>query len=107
MLPTYREADNISKLIDDIEDLKLNASILVIDDSSPDETAEIVREKQSKYDNILLCIRPGKSGLGTAITDGFKVSVSKQTPKYIVTMDRRLLPQPPSYPTAPITHVQG
>ena len=54
ILPTYREAENISKLIDDIEDLKLNASILVIDDSSPDATAEIVQEKQSKYNNILL-----------------------------------------------------
>ena len=39
ILPTYREEDNISKLIDAIEDLKLDASILVIDDSSPDRTA--------------------------------------------------------------------
>ena len=45
ILPTYREADNISKLIEDIENLKLNDSILVIDDSSPDETAKIVQEK--------------------------------------------------------------
>ena len=51
ILPTYREADNISNLIEDIEDLKLNASILVIDDSSPDETAKIVQEKQNKYSN--------------------------------------------------------
>ena len=41
ILPTYGEADNISKLIDDIENLKLDASILVIDDSSPDGTAQI------------------------------------------------------------------
>jgi dolichol-phosphate mannosyltransferase len=88
ILPTYREADNISKLIDDIEDLKLNSSILVIDDSSPDKTAEIVQEKQTKYPNILLCIRPKKSGLGTAITDGFKIFLSLgHPPKYVVTMD--------------------
>jgi len=88
ILPTYREAENISKLIEAIEDLKLNASILVIDDSSPDKTAEIVQEKQNKYNNVLLCIRPKKSGLGTAITDGFKFFLSlKQMPKYIVTMD--------------------
>ncbi len=88
ILPTYREADNISKLIEDIEDLKLNASILVIDDSSPDETAKIVQEKQNKYNNVLLCVRPKKSGLGTAITVGFKFFLSsKQTPKYIITMD--------------------
>jgi dolichol-phosphate mannosyltransferase len=88
ILPTYREEDNIYKLIDAVEDLKLDASILVIDDSSPDRTAGIVKEKQTKYKNILLCVRPRKSGLGTAITDGFKYFLSlKQPPKYIITMD--------------------
>jgi dolichol-phosphate mannosyltransferase len=99
ILPTYREADNISKLIEDIEDLKLNASILVIDDSSPDETAKIVQEKQNKYSNILLYIRPKKSGLGTAITDGFKYFLSsKQIPKYIVTMDADYSHNPKAIP---------
>ncbi len=88
ILPTYREEDNISKLIDAIEDLKLDASILVIDDSSPDKTAEIVQEKQNKYKNLLLCSRPKKSGLGTAITDGFKYFLSlRHPPKYVITMD--------------------
>ncbi|MGA2681767.1 MAG: polyprenol monophosphomannose synthase [Candidatus Bathyarchaeia archaeon] len=88
ILPTFREAENISKLIDDIESLKLKSTILVIDDSSPDKTAEIVQEKQCKYSNILLCLRPKKSGLGTAITDGFKFFLnSKSSPKYIFTMD--------------------
>lgn len=88
ILPTYDEADNIGRLIDDIENLNLNAKILVIDDSSPDGTAEIVQQKQSKYNNIMLCLRPEKSGLGTAITDGFKIFLKNtQTPKYIVTMD--------------------
>ena len=99
ILPTYREADNISNLIEDIEDLKLNASILVIDDSSPDETAKIVQEKQNKYNNILLYIRPKKSGLGTAITDGFKYFLSsKQIPKYIVTMDADYSHNPKAIP---------
>ena len=88
ILPTYGEADNIGRLIDDIEDLNLNAKILVIDDSSPDGTAEIVRQKQGKYSNILLCLRPEKSGLGTAITDGFKIFLeNNHAPKYIITMD--------------------
>ena len=88
ILPTYGEADNISKLIADIEDLKLNASILVIDDSSPDGTAKIVQEEQCKYPNITLYVRPQKKGLGTAITDGFKIFLSAQNPpKYIFTMD--------------------
>ena len=88
ILPTYGEAENISKLIDDIENLKLNASILVIDDSSPDGTAKIVVEKQTQYPNIALYNRMKKTGLGTAITDGFKIFLSaKQPPKYVFTMD--------------------
>jgi len=88
ILPTYGEAENISKLIDDIENLKLDASILVVDDSSPDGTAEIVQKKQTQYLNIMLYIRNKKTGLGTAITDGFKIFLSaKQPPKYVFTMD--------------------
>ncbi len=88
ILPTYGEADNIAHLIEDIEQLGLNASILVIDDSSPDGTADIVVEQQKKYPNVLLYNRPKKSGLGTAITDGFKIFLSaKNPPKYIFTMD--------------------
>ena len=88
ILPTYCEAQNIEKLIHEIEGLNLNSSILVIDDSSPDGTAEIVRKIQKIYDNILLFVRPKKYGLGTAITDGFKILLSlKNPPKYIITMD--------------------
>jgi dolichol-phosphate mannosyltransferase len=99
ILPTYKEADNISKLIEDIENLNLNASILVIDDSSPDGTAKIVQEKQCKYPNIRLHVRPKKSGLGTAITDGFKIFLaSTPAPKYIVTMDTDYSHNPNSIP---------
>lgn len=88
ILPTYGEADNIGRLIEDIENLHLNAHLLVIDDSSPDQTGEIVQQKQSKYPNITLHTRPKKSGLGTAITDGFKIFLAaKEPPKYVFTMD--------------------
>jgi dolichol-phosphate mannosyltransferase len=88
MLPTYGEEDNIGRIIDDIETLQLNPAILVIDDSSPDKTADIVKQKQTQYPNITLLIRPQKSGLGTAITDGFKIFLAAQhQPKYVITMD--------------------
>ncbi len=88
ILPTYREAENIAKLIEEIENLPLTTSILDIDDSSPDTTAEKVRNLQEKYGNILLCIRPRKSGLGTAITDAFKIFLSsKNPPKFVIAMD--------------------
>ncbi len=88
ILPTYCEAQNIEKLITEIESLPLNKSILVIDDYSPDGTAQIVEKLQKKYRNLLLFVRPQKSGLGTAITDGFKIFLSlRNVPEYVVTMD--------------------
>jgi dolichol-phosphate mannosyltransferase len=99
ILPTYGEADNISKLIEDIENLSLDASILVIDDSSPDGTSEIVKEKQAKYANVVLFVRPKKTGLGTAITDGFKIFLSAQNPpKYVFTMDADFSHNPQDIP---------
>jgi len=88
LLPTYCEAENIESLIKKLQQLKLNLTITVIDDSSPDGTASIVKKLQNEYDNILLLVRPLKLGLGTAITDGFRLLLSqKNKPKYIVTMD--------------------
>jgi dolichol-phosphate mannosyltransferase len=88
ILPTYCEAANIERLITEIEGLNLQLSILLLDDSSPDGTADIARALQRKYHNILLFTRPRKTGLGTAITDGFKVFLSLENPpEYIVTMD--------------------
>ena len=99
ILPTYGEAQNISRLIDAIENLKINSTILVIDDSSPDGTAEIVRQKQKQYNNVQLIVRPSKSGLGTAITDGFRSFLSANyQPKYVVTMDADFSHKPQELP---------
>ena len=99
ILPTYCEAANIKKLINKIENLNMRISILVIDDSSPDGTANVVRELQAKYKNVLLLVRPKKSGLGTAITDGFKIFLSlANPPEYIVTMDADFSHNPEEVP---------
>ena len=88
VLPTYCEAENIESLIKELQKLKLNLMITVIDDSSPDGTAEIVKKLQEKYDNIVLSIRPKKLGLGTAIITAFQSVLSlKNQPDYIITMD--------------------
>jgi dolichol-phosphate mannosyltransferase len=88
LLATYNEAPNIERLVVEIENLPVNSQILVIDDSSPDGTAQIVRSLQQRYPNILLLVRPGKFGLGTAITDGFKAFLSlKNPPKRVIAMD--------------------
>jgi dolichol-phosphate mannosyltransferase len=88
LLPTYCEAENIENLIHTIENLEITSRIIVIDDSSPDGTWEIVKKLQRKYGNIILLRRPSKAGLGTAITHGFHFILSqKLPPKYIITMD--------------------
>ena len=99
LLPTYCEAENIKKIIDEIEKLDLDCIILVIDDSSPDGTAQRVAELQRKYDNIILYERPRKMGLGSAITDGFKFLLSlPHPPKYIITMDADFSHNPKDIP---------
>ena len=88
ILPTYCEAENIADIINAIENLQLNSTILVIDDSSPDETGSIVKKLSENYGNILFMQRPQKRGLGTAITDGFRHLLSlPEPPDYIITMD--------------------
>ncbi len=88
ILPTYREEENIENLIHEIENLPFKTSILVIDDSSPDKTAEKVSDLQNEYSNILLHSRPRKLGLGSAITDGFKIFLGlPHVPKFVITMD--------------------
>jgi dolichol-phosphate mannosyltransferase len=88
ILPTYCEAENIGDIIHAIENLNLNSTILVVDDSSPDETQNIIAKLREKYENILLLKRPHKMGLGTAITDGFRFLLSlPKPPTYIIAMD--------------------
>jgi dolichol-phosphate mannosyltransferase len=88
ILPTYCEAESIKNLIFTIENLKINSTIIVIDDSSPDGTGNIVKRLQMKYSNIILLSRPYKAGLGTAITQSFRFILSQPNPPdHIITMD--------------------
>lgn len=88
ILPTYCEAENVESLIREIQGLKLNVTIVVVDDSSPDGTPDMVNKLSEEYGNIVLISRPEKLGLGTAITDGFRYILSlREKPDYVVTMD--------------------
>jgi len=99
ILPTYNESENIRDLILAIERLNINPLILVIDDSSPDGTQEIVRNLQKDFKNIILIVRPRKMGLGTAIIDGFKTILSlPDKPEYVITMDADFSHNPEDIP---------
>ena len=73
IIPTYNEKENIEAIISAVFGLEQNFHILVVDDSSPDGTGEIVKELQKKYPhNLHLSVRKVKDGLGKAYIHGFK-----------------------------------
>jgi dolichol-phosphate mannosyltransferase len=76
IIPTFNEKHNIDSLIKAIFGLVSNASILIVDDNSPDGTAEIVRQLQTQQANLFLLSRPGKLGLGSAYVAGFKYALA-------------------------------
>lgn len=87
IIPTYNEIENISNIITAVISLPQRFDILIVDDASPDGTANVVREMQQKYNNrISLISREGKLGLGTAYITGFKWAL-KQGYDYIFEMD--------------------
>ncbi|MTI89295.1 MAG: polyprenol monophosphomannose synthase [Balneolaceae bacterium] len=87
VVPTYNEGHNISRLLAHLMGLKEQVDVLVIDDGSPDGTAEKVKKAQDKYDDrIYLIEREGKLGLGTAYVRGFQYALSKKY-LYICEMD--------------------
>ena len=87
IIPMYNEKENAAKIIDAVIALPRDFDILVIDDNSPDGTAEIVKGKQQEYPGrVHLIQREGKLGLGTAYITGFKWSI-EQKYDYIFEMD--------------------
>ena len=70
-IPTYNEKDNIGQIVRAVLAQNLPVEILVIDDNSPDGTAQVVREMQEKYQGLHLLSRAGKEGLGKAYIAGF------------------------------------
>jgi dolichol-phosphate mannosyltransferase len=78
IIPTYNEKENIASIVEAVFSMGKGFHILIIDDSSPDGTADIVRRLQQKYpDYLFLETRTGKLGLGTAYIHGFKWAVEK------------------------------
>ncbi|WP_276132207.1 polyprenol monophosphomannose synthase [Polluticoccus soli] len=87
IIPTYNEKENISKIILKVLSLAGNYHVLIVDDGSPDGTADIVKDLQKKHpEQIHLLQRSGKLGLGTAYITGFKWALSKDY-QYIFEMD--------------------
>ena len=87
IIPTYNEIENIESIIRAVFSQENSFHILVVDDNSPDKTADKVKVLQQEFkDQLFLLERKEKSGLGSAYISGFKWSLEK-TYEYIFEMD--------------------
>ena len=98
IIPTYNEIENIGNIIRKIFSLDELFEILIIDDGSPDGTAQNVKELQSEFSNkLFLEERTGKLGLGTAYIHGFKWALKKDY-EFVFEMDADFSHDPDDLP---------
>lgn len=78
IIPTYNEIENIERIIRNVFSQRSSFDILVVDDSSPDQTAVKVKKLQEEFsEQLFLEVRTEKSGLGTAYIHGFKWALAR------------------------------
>ncbi len=98
IIPTYNEAHNIGRLIDILLSLEIGVDVLIVDDGSPDGTANQVKKKMEQHEErIHLLERSGKLGLGTAYVAGFKYALERDY-IYICEMDADFSHNPEDIP---------
>lgn len=86
IIPTYNEKENVENIIRCVFSLKPAFDILIIEDNSPDGTADIIKELQKEFPQLHMIERKGKLGLGTAYITGFQWALD-QGYQYIFEMD--------------------
>ncbi len=87
IIPTYNEIENVDAIIRAVFELKKDFHVLIVDDNSPDGTADHVSKMQKEFPNqLFLEVRQEKKGLGTAYIHGFKWAIAKKY-DYIFEMD--------------------
>ena len=98
VVPTYNEAQNVERLLPRVLELPCRVSVLIVDDASPDGTAERVRALQERYpDRLFLIERTGKLGLGSAYLTGFRFGLERGY-TYLAEMDADLSHNPDDLP---------
>jgi dolichol-phosphate mannosyltransferase len=98
IIPTYNERENIVKIIDAVFALEMPFHILIVDDGSPDGTAQLVKNHQAYYpDSLHIVERKGKLGLGTAYIAGFRWGIERGY-AYICEMDADFSHSPTDLP---------
>jgi dolichol-phosphate mannosyltransferase len=97
VLPTYNEAENIDRVLHRIRQALPTSSVLVVDDGSPDGTAELAEKTGAEVGNVEVLQRPAKSGLGSAYRYGFTWGLERGWDAF-VEMDADLSHDPDALP---------
>ena len=91
VIPTYNEAENIGTVLESVfastSDSSMDVWVIVVDDNSPDGTADVAESFKEKYGKVIIIRRPQKLGLGSAYKDGFTLALEKLKVEYIAEMD--------------------
>jgi dolichol-phosphate mannosyltransferase len=97
IIPTYNEIANIEKMLQTLDRLHPTLNVLIIDDGSPDGTADVVKRFQQGKKNLFLLQRSGKLGLGTAYIRGFRWALEHNY-QAVITMDCDFSHEPEAIP---------
>jgi len=98
VLPTYNERENIEALVGAVLEQLPEASVLVVDDSSPDGTGELADTLAAREPRVSVLHRPGKEGLGVAYTAGFRWVLDKPDTQAVAQMDSDFSHDPADLP---------
>jgi dolichol-phosphate mannosyltransferase len=98
IVPTYNERENVKTLIPQVLALPGDIEMLIVDDNSPDSTADVVSDMAKKDPRVHLLRRKEKLGLGSAYVEGFKYALSRPEIEYVFEMDADFSHDPASIP---------
>jgi dolichol-phosphate mannosyltransferase len=99
VIPTYNEKENVGPLVDALRRAKAaDVEVLFVDDSSPDGTADRIREAAAHEPWVHLMVRDAKKGIGSAYRDGFRQAIETLDPDVLVEMDADLQHSPEALP---------
>ncbi|MBI2126890.1 MAG: polyprenol monophosphomannose synthase [Thaumarchaeota archaeon] len=94
VIPTYNERENIERLVNGLleafDSKSMESSVIIVDDNSPDGTAEAVRALEDFQKRVFLVVRPAKMGLGSAYAEGYRQAIKSLSPDCIIQMDADL-----------------
>lgn len=94
IIPTYNERNGVIEVISSTKSEAPGAGIIIVDDNSPDKTANLVRSRFKKDKKVQVVVRKEKGGRGSAVMHGFREGLKNKQAKYFIEMDADLCHDP-------------